>query len=77
MDSGLKIVILYDYAFNRYWDARLHFMDAGTWAKKYCPSFQGYEIRDLSQTANTIGYQVAEYTFTDSKDHVWFTLKWA
>ncbi len=52
-------------------------MDAGTWAKKYCPSFQGYEIKDLSQTANTIGYQIAEYTFTDSKDHVWFTLKWA
>jgi hypothetical protein len=76
LDSGLKIVVLYDYNFNRYWDARLYFMDAGAWAKKYCPSFQVYEIKDLSQTASTIGYQIAEYTFTDDKDVIWFTLKW-
>jgi hypothetical protein len=76
LDSGLKIVILYDYTFNRYLDARLYFIDAGIWARKYCPSFQGYEIKDLIQTADTVGYQISEYTFTDDKDVIWFTLKW-
>ena len=55
--------------------AEKHFQDACTWAEDFCPSFEGYQVQDVSDVSLICDF-VAEYIFKDAKDAEWFTLKW-
>jgi hypothetical protein len=48
---------------------------AEEWAKRFCKSFISCEIFDISDFS--LYYDdVAEYTFSESKDAMFFILKW-
>lgn len=58
-----------------YEHAEQHFQDACDWAKKFCSSFIGYDLQDVSDVSLTNDY-VAQYIFNNERDAEWFTLKW-
>jgi hypothetical protein len=58
-----------------YEHAEEYFNSAADWAKKYCQSFIGYHIQDVSDVSLTNDF-VASYTFKDSKDAMWFEMKY-
>lgn len=58
-----------------YDDALEYFKTAADWAKKYCPSFQGYDVQDVSDFTYYYDY-LAVYLFKDQKDADWFILRW-
>lgn len=58
------------------WDqAQVHFKNAYLWAREHCPSYAGYEIRDVSDFSMREDL-VAQYVFRDSEDVVLFRLTW-
>lgn len=70
----MKVVYLNDS--NLDWDlATQYFEDAAKWAQDQCSSFSGHHVQDVSDVSYVYD-QVAEYRFADSKDAVWFELKW-
>jgi len=52
-----------------------YFENIANWAKDQCPSFVNYDVQDVSDVSNNFD-TVAIYLFKDSKDAVWFELKW-
>jgi len=70
----LKIVYLTDEKIP-YEQTHEHFKTAADWAKTQCSSFIDYHVQDVSD-CSYICDNVAEYKFTDSKDAMWFELKW-
>jgi hypothetical protein len=58
-----------------YEEAPKHFLSASAWAKKYCPSFVGVDMMEVSDVSNEFDH-VAEYTFGTEKDANWFKLTW-
>jgi len=58
-----------------YDDVREHFECIADWARAQCPSFISYRVQDVSDVSPYYDH-VAEYKFQDSKDAVWFELKW-
>ena len=68
-------VLLNDERFGNYDRARLYYIDASIWALKYCKSFQGYEIVDVSDVS-MVWDQIAEFRFTDPRDVTLFKLVW-
>lgn len=55
--------------------AEQHFQNANLWAREHCPSYQGYDVQDVSDVSYHYDY-VAQYLFGDEQDAVLFTLKW-
>jgi len=55
--------------------SRLYFQQISLWAIKYCTSYSGYDVVDVSDTS-TLWDEVAEYRFEDEQDATMFTLKW-
>ena len=58
----------YDQAYDR-------FIDAGLWAQDHCESFVTYSIQDVSDFTLLFD-QVAEYSFRNESDAIFFKLKW-
>ena len=58
-----------------YDDTEQHFFDANIWAKKYCPSYRGYDVQDVSDFSYT-NDRIALYRFGEEKDALIFQLKW-
>ena len=69
-----KVVYLNDSGI-AYEQAELYFKSAAEWAKIQCQSFIGCHVQDVSDVSLTNDY-IAEYRFKDTKDAVWFELKW-
>ena len=55
--------------------AEQHFQNVNLWAVEHCPSYQGYDVQDVSDFSYHYDY-VAQYLFDDEKDAMIFTLKW-
>jgi len=70
----MKVVYLSDEKIP-YEAAHAHFKKAADWAKEQCDSFIGYNVQDVSDVSYTYD-NVAQYTFRDPKDAIWFELKW-
>lgn len=71
---GVKSVILNDIGKNR--DSAVEFyVDADLWAKEHCPSYQEFEMQDVSDVSLVYDL-LARYDFEDEEDVVLFTLKW-
>jgi hypothetical protein len=58
-----------------YEQAEEHFNTAADWAKTQCSSFIDYDVQDVSDVSYVYDH-VAQYRFNDSKDAMWFELKW-
>lgn len=68
-------VILHDNNLN--WDeAKLYFSKINQWAIENCPSYKGYEVRDVTDVSDFFD-QVASYRFESTADQMWFKLRWA
>lgn len=52
------------------------FLEANEWAVKYCPSYKGHHVQDVSDVSYVYD-NIALYVFEDEKDANWFQLKWA
>jgi hypothetical protein len=52
-----------------------HFNEAASWAKEHCKSYIGYHVQDVSDVSGEYDH-IAEYRFSDSKEAVWFELKY-
>lgn len=60
----------------RNWDQALDFYnEADAWAKENCPSYQGYEMQDVTDFS-TIHDILAMYMFENEEDVLLFTLRW-
>lgn len=70
----MKVVYLTD-AKIPYENVQDHFKEIEKWAKNQCPSFVGYDVQDVSDVSYHYDH-VAQYTFLDPKDAVWFEMKW-
>lgn len=65
----MKVTIIYDSSKNPDGSYRAH--EPGTWAKRYCPSY--------ITNAVTFSHDIMriDYYFSDEKDALAFSLKWA
>ena len=70
----LKVVYLTDEKIP-YEQADDYFKTASEWAKTQCSSFIDYDVQDVSDVSYFYDH-VAQYRFNDSKDAMWFELKW-
>lgn len=72
-----KLHVVYLTDENLGWDqAQEHFKNAYLWAKEHCPSYAGYEIRDVSYFSMREDL-VAHYVFRDPEDMALFRLTWS
>ena len=59
-----------------YKDTEQHFANIDAWAQKYCPSYVGYHVQDVSDFSYYYD-EIACYQFNDEKCANWFRLKWS
>ena len=52
-----------------------YFASIDQWAQKYCPSYIGYTVQDVSDVSLQWD-EIACYQFKEQKDANWFMLKW-
>lgn len=71
----MKTVYLNDAHIDDINQAEHYFKLAADWATEQCKSFVNYDVQDVSDVSYTYD-TVAVYLFNDSKDAVWFELKW-
>jgi uncharacterized protein YfcZ (UPF0381/DUF406 family) len=71
---GMKVVYLSDAGIP-YEQVQEHFANVAEWAKHQCSSFVDYHVQDVSDVSYHYDH-VAEFKFQDSKDAIWFQLKW-
>lgn len=68
-------VLITDKGSPDYYHNAEYFGRIDAWAQKYCPSYTGYHVQDVSD----VSYQwdeIACYEFRDEKCANWFKLKW-
>jgi hypothetical protein len=58
-----------------YEGAEDYFAEAAAWASQQCLSYVDYHVQDVSDVSHTNDF-ITEYRFTDSKDAMWFQIKW-
>ena len=55
--------------------AEQHFHNADIWAREHCQSYQGHDVRDVSDFSYTNDF-IAFYLFEDEQDALIFRLRW-
>lgn len=58
-----------------YYQNAEYFAGIDQWAQKYCPSYVGYHVQDVSDVSLQWD-EIACYQFREDKDANWFLLKW-
>ena len=71
----MKVVYLNDEKAMSGNDPRQYFKDVAAWAQNHCQSFVSYSVTEVSDVSPMWDY-VAEFRFRDSKDAVFFEMKW-
>lgn len=68
-------VLITDERSPDYYQNDEYFASIDSWAQKYCPSYVGYHVQDVSDVSVQWD-EIACYQFREEKDANWFMLKW-